>query len=173
MSWACGTSPPCSSCRVRRYRRSTDQATGSARRQGWRGGAYVLAEAVGGPPQVLLLATGSEVQLAMAARDELQAGGVRARVVSMPCWELFDRQPKEYRDEVLPPSVRARVSIEQASTLGWDRYIGDAGAAIGMHTFGASAPLKQLLGLFGFTPDAVVAVARAQVDASPTTDVEA
>jgi transketolase len=135
-------------------------ATGVAR------GAYVLAEAEGGPPQVLLLATGSELHLAMGARQELHAGGVPARVVSMPCWELFDRQPKEYRDEVLPPSVRARVSIEQASTLGWDRYIGDAGAAIGMHTFGASAPLKQLLGKFGFTPDAVVAVAREQVEAS-------
>ena len=105
-------------------------------------GAYVLAEAEGGPPEVLLLATGSEVQLAMAAREELQAAGVRARVVSMPCWELFDRQPQAYRDEVLPPSVRARVSIEQASTLGWDRYIGDVGASVGMHTFGASAPLE-------------------------------
>jgi transketolase len=129
-------------------------------------GGYVLAEADGGPPEVLLLATGSEVQLAMAAREELQAGGVRARVVSMPCWELFDRQPASYRDEVLPRSVAARVSVEQASTLGWDRYIGDAGAAIGMHTFGASAPLKQLLGRFGFTPDAVVAVARERVEAS-------
>jgi transketolase len=147
--------------------------TGLGAASGVARGAYVLAEAVGGPPQVLLLATGSEVQLAMAARDELQAGGVRARVVSMPCWELFDRQPKEYRDEVLPPSVRARVSIEQASTLGWDRYIGDAGAAIGMHTLGASAPLKQLLGWFGFTPDAVVAVARAQVEARRASDVEA
>jgi transketolase len=121
-------------------------------------GAYVLAESEGGPPQVLLLATGSEVQLAMAVRQQLQEGGVRARVVSMPCWELFDRQPPEYRNDVLPPSVRARVSIEQASTLGWHRYIGDDGVAIGMHTFGASAPLKQLLGRFGFTPDAVAAV---------------
>ena len=136
-------------------------------------GAYVLAEAEGGPPEVLLLATGSEVQLAMAAREELQAGGVRARVVSMPCWELFDRQPQSYRDEVLPPSVRARVSIEQASTLGWDRYIGDAGASVGMHTFGASAPLKQLLGRFGFTPDAVVAVARERVEAGRASGVEA
>ncbi len=135
-------------------------------------GAYVLAEAEGGPPEVLLLATGSEVQLAMAAREELQAAGVRARVVSMPCWELFDRQPQAYRDEVLPPSVRARVSIEQASTLGWDRYIGDVGASVGMHTFGASAPLRQLLGRFGFTPDAVVAVAREQVEASRAARVE-
>ncbi len=129
-------------------------------------GAYVLAEADRGDPDVILLATGSEVHLALAARDELQAGGVRARVVSMPCWELFERQPQVYRDEVLSPSVRARVSVEQASTLGWDRYIGDGGAAIGMHTFGASAPLKQLLTKFGFTPDQVAAVARERVVAA-------
>ena len=129
-------------------------------------GAYVLAEADGGDPEVILLATGSEVHLALAARDELQAGGIRARVVSMPCWELFDRQPQVYRDEVLPPSVRARVSVEQASTLGWDRYVGDGGAVIGMQTFGASAPLKQLLTKFGFTPDRVVEVARDLVAAA-------
>jgi transketolase len=129
-------------------------------------GAYVLAEADGGNPEVILLATGSEVHLALAARDELQAGGIGARVVSMPCWELFDRQPQAYRDEVLPPSVRARVSVEQASTLGWDRYVGDGGAVIGMHTFGASAPLKQLLTKFGFTPDRVAEVARERVAAA-------
>jgi len=123
-------------------------------------GAYVLAEAAGGPPDVLLLATGSEVQLVLAAREELAAEGVRARVISMPCWELFDRQPQEYRDEVLPPSVKARVGVEQASTLGWDRYVGDAGTVIGMHTFGASAPLKQLLTRFGFTPDRVSEAAK-------------
>ena len=111
-------------------------ATGVAR------GAYVLAEADTETPDVILLATGSEVHLALAAREELQAGGVGTRVVSMPCWELFDRQPRQYRDEVLPPSVTARVAVEQASTLGWDRYVGDGGAVIGMHTFGASAPLK-------------------------------
>jgi transketolase len=129
-------------------------------------GAYILAEAEGGNPDLILLATGSEVQLALAARDELQTGGMCARVVSMPCWELFDRQPQAYRDEVLPPSVRARVSVEQASTLGWDRYVGDGGAAIGMHTFGASAPLKQLLTKFGFTPDRVAEVARERVAAA-------
>jgi transketolase len=129
-------------------------------------GAYVLAEASGGSPDVLLLATGSEVQLAMAARQELEADGIGARVVSMPCWELFDRQPRSYRDEVLPPRVRARVSVEQASTLGWDRYVGDGGATVGMHTFGASAPLKQLLTKFGFTPDRVAEVARQQVAAA-------
>jgi transketolase len=123
-------------------------------------GAYVLAEADGGQPEVIVLATGSEVQLALDARQELQAGGVATRVVSMPCWELFDRQPQEYRDSVIPRSVRARVAVEQASTLGWDRYVGDGGAVVGMHTFGASAPLKQLLNKFGFTPDRVAEVAR-------------
>jgi transketolase len=123
-------------------------------------GAYVLAEADGGQPDVVLLATGSEVHLALAARDELQSGGTKTRVVSMPCWELFDRQPQEYRDSVIPPAVRARVAVEEASTLGWDRYVGDGGAVIGMHTFGASAPLKQLLGKFGFTPDRVAETAR-------------
>jgi transketolase len=125
-------------------------------------GAYVLLEAepVGADPDVILLATGSEVSLAIEARSELQAGGIGTRVVSMPCWELFDRQPLPYRDAVLPPSVRARVGIEQASTFGWDRYVGDGGAVVGMHTFGASAPLKQLLTRFGFTPDRVAEVAR-------------
>jgi transketolase len=123
-------------------------------------GAYVLAEADGGQPEVILPATGSEVQLALDARQELQAGGVATRVVSMPCWELFDRQPQEYRDSVIPRPVRARVAVEQASTLGWDRYVGDGGAVVGMHTFGASAPLKQLLNKFGFTPDRVAEVAR-------------
>ncbi|HME47000.1 transketolase [Mycobacterium sp.] len=135
-------------------------ATGVAR------GAYVLAEADTETPDVILLATGSEVHLALAAREELQAGGVGTRVVSMPCWELFDRQPRQYRDEVLPPSVTARVAVEQASTLGWDRYVGDGGAVIGMHTFGASAPLKQLVSKFGFTPDRVAQRARDCVTAS-------
>ena len=135
-------------------------ATGVAR------GAYVLAEADTETPDVILLATGSEVHLALAAREELQAGGVGTRVVSMPCWELFDRQPRHYRDEVLPPSVTARVAVEQASTLGWDRYVGDGGAVIGMHTFGASAPLKQLVSKFGFTPDRVAQRARDCVTAS-------
>jgi transketolase len=129
-------------------------------------GAYVLAEAPSGEPDVLLLATGSEVGLAMDARDELAGEGIGARVVSMPCWELFDRQPASYRDAVLPPSVRARVAVEQASTLGWDRYVGDGGAVVGMHTFGASAPLKELLTKFGFTPDKVAEVARERVAAA-------
>jgi transketolase len=129
-------------------------------------GGYVLAEADGSTLDVILLATGSEVHLALAAREELQAEGVAARVVSMPCWELFDRQPQHYRDQVLPPSVAARVAVEEASTLGWDRYIGDRGAVVGMHTFGASAPLKQLLVKFGFTPDRVAQVARERVAAA-------
>jgi transketolase len=129
-------------------------------------GAYILAEASSGRPDVLLLATGSEVHLALEARDELEAEGTAARVVSMPCWELFDRQPQEYRDQVLPPAVRARVAVEQASTLGWDRYVGDGGAVIGMHTFGASAPLKQLLTKFGFTPERVAQAARERVAAA-------
>ncbi|HEX6312670.1 MAG TPA: transketolase [Acidimicrobiia bacterium] len=129
-------------------------------------GAYVLADPPEGDIDVVLIATGSEVQLALAARAELAAGGIGARVVSMPCWELFDRQPQSYRDEVLPPSVTARVAIEQASTLGWDRYVGSGGAVVGMRTFGASAPLKQLLSKFGFTPDRVSEVARECVEAA-------
>jgi transketolase len=126
-------------------------------------GAYVLADAEDGKPDVILLATGSEVALALSARDELAGEGIRARVVSMPCWELFDRQPQAYRDEVIPPAVKARVAIEEASTLGWDRYVGDGGAVVGMHTFGASAPLKELVKKFGFTPDAVADLARERV----------
>ncbi len=126
-------------------------------------GAYVLADAPGGQPEVLLLATGSEVSLCVGAYEQLVKEGVRARVVSMPCLELFDRQPQEYRDSVLPPEVTARVSVEQASTLGWSRYVGTHGESIGMHTFGASAPLKQLLKKFGFTPDRVLEAAREQL----------
>jgi transketolase len=129
-------------------------------------GAYVLAEADSGDPDVILLATGSEVHLALAAREELQSGGIATRVVGMPCWELFDRQPQEYRDQVIPPSVKARVAVEQASTLGWDRYVGDGGAVIGMHTFGASAPLKHLLTKFGFTPERVAELARDRLAAA-------
>ena len=126
-------------------------------------GGYVLAPTEG-EPDVVLLATGSEVHLALAARDELAADAISASVVSLPCWELFDRQPVEYRESVIPPGVRARVAVEQASTLGWDRYVGDGGAVVGMHTFGASAPLSQLEQKFGFTPDKVAEVARRCVD---------
>ena len=122
-------------------------------------GAYVLADA-DAEPDVVLIATGSEVSLALVARAELAEEGIGARVVSMPCSELFDRQPREYRDAVLPPSVTARVAIEQASALGWARYVGDRGAIVAMNTFGASAPLKELVAKFGFTPHAVTEVAR-------------
>ena len=127
---------------------------------GVRRGAYVLADPPEGEPEVVLIATGSEVSLCVAAHEELVAEGVRARVVSMPSWELFDRQPASYRDEVLPPQLRARVAVEQASALGWERYVGLEGRIIAMHTFGASAPLKNLAGKFGFTPDAIADAAR-------------
>jgi transketolase len=123
-------------------------------------GAYVLADAPGGNPEVILIATGSEVSLALNAHENLLAEGVRSRVVSMPSWDIFDHQTQEYRDSVLPPNVPARVAIEQASTFGWERYVGDKGRIVGMKTFGASAPLKELQRKFGFEPDRVVAVAR-------------
>jgi transketolase len=128
--------------------------------EGLRRGAYVLADAEGGDPEVILIATGSEVALALSAHEELLADGVRSRVVSMPCCELFDRQDPDYRAQVLPPSVTARVSIEEASTLGWDRYVGFDGVKIGMHTFGTSAPLKDVQTKFGFTPDRVAEAAK-------------
>ena len=126
-------------------------------------GAYVLADAADGEPDVLLIATGTELQLAVAAHEQLTAEGIRARVVSMPSWELFEQQDQVYRDAVLPPSVKARVAVEQGSTFGWERWVGMDGAIIGMKTFGASAPLKALLKQFGFTVEAVVAAAKAQI----------
>jgi transketolase len=126
-------------------------------------GAYVLAEAPDGTPDVILMATGSEVGLAAGAWEQLGKDGVKARVVSMPSWELFEHQSQEYRDSVLPPGVTARVSVEQASTFGWHRYVGTTGEAIGMKTFGASAPLKELQKKFGFTVEAVVAAAKRQL----------
>jgi transketolase len=138
-------------------------------------GAYILAEAGTGTPDVILISTGSEVHLALDARDELEAEGVGVRVVSMPCTELFDRQPAEYREEVLPPSITTRVAIEQAATLGWHRYVGNGpdSAVVGMHTFGASAPLKDLLTKFGFTPDRVAQVARECIAAGAARTSEA
>jgi transketolase len=123
-------------------------------------GAYVLADAPGGKPEVILIASGSEVILALQAHDKLLAQGIRSRVVSMPSWEIFDHQTQEYRDSVLPPNVKTRVAIEQASTFGWERYVGSAGDVIGMKTFGASAPLKELQRKFGFEPDNVVSLAK-------------
>jgi transketolase len=130
-------------------------------------GAYVLADVPDGKPDVLLFATGSEVSLCLEAFERLRSEGIRARVVSMPSWELFDDQPNEYRDAVIPPSVRARVSVEQASTFGWSKYVGDTGQSIGMRSFGASAPLKQLMQKFGFTVENVVAAAREQIRLTP------
>jgi len=124
-------------------------------------GAYILAEAEGGKPEVLLLATGSEVALCLQAYEQLKKEGIRARVVSMPCWELFERQSQDYREQVLPPDVTARVAVEQASTMGWAQYVGLKGTVIGMHTFGTSAPLKDLLVKFGFTPEKIVSAAKA------------
>jgi transketolase len=137
--------------------------------EGLRRGGYVLADAEGGDPELILIATGSEVALALAAHEELSADGIRSRLVSLPCWELFDRQDDAYRDEVLPPSVSARVSVEEASTLGWDHYVGPGGTRIGMHTFGSSAPLRDLQDKFGFTPDKVAEAARAVLDRAKLT----
>jgi transketolase len=123
-------------------------------------GAYVLADAPGGNPEVILIGTGSEVSLVAQAHQMLIAQGIRSRVVSMPSWDIFEHQTQEYRDSVLPPRVKARIAVEQASTFGWDRYVGEAGRVIGMKTFGASAPLKELQKKFGFEPEHVVAVAR-------------
>jgi transketolase len=137
------------------------QASGLAR------GAYVLADSPanspGGNPEVIIIATGSEVILAIDAHEKLLAEGIRSRVVSMPSWEIFDHQTEEYRNSVLPPNVTARVAVEQASTLGWERYVGPSGHIIGMRTFGASAPLKELQRKYGFEPDQVVAAAKQQL----------
>jgi len=124
-------------------------------------GAYVLADAPGANPEVILIASGSEVSLAVTAHETLVAEGMRSRVVSMPSWDIFDEQSQEYRDRVLPPGVTARVAVEQASTFGWERYVGCTGRVIGMKTFGASAPLKELQRKFGFEPHGVVAAAKA------------
>ena len=126
-------------------------------------GAYVLADAPSENPEVIIIATGSEVSLAVQAHESLLAEGIRSRVVSMPSWEIFEQQPQAYRESVLPPRVKARVAVEQASTIGWERYVGSSGQVIGMKTFGASAPLKELQKKFGFEPDQVVAAAKQQL----------
>lgn len=153
-----------------RYALPTLDRTKFARALGPTRGGYVLAEGRrpsrptwcrdGGTPDVILLATGSEVHLALAAREELQTDDISARVVSIHCWELFDRQSQQYRDEVLPPSVTARIALEGGSTLGWDRYVGDDGVVLGVPTLGASDAPKQLRVEFGLTPDHVAQVAR-------------
>ncbi len=138
-------------------RRKYAPASGVAR------GAYVLGDPPGGNPEVILIASGSELSLAVQAHERLLAEGVRSRVVSMPSWDIFEQQPREYRETVLPPRVKARVAVEQGSTLGWERYVGESGRVIGMKTFGASAPLKELQRKFGFEPEGVMAAAMEQL----------
>jgi transketolase len=120
----------------------------------------VLADAPGARPEIILIATGSEVSLAIEAHELLLAQGIRSRVVSMPSWDIFEHQSQEYRDRVLPPEIKARIAVEQASTFGWERYVGTTGVTVGMKTFGASAPLKELQKQFGFEPAKLVAAAR-------------
>jgi len=123
-------------------------------------GAYVLADASQGNPEMILIASGSEVSLAVDAHEQLTSEGIRSRVVSMPSWEIFEHQTQEYQDHVLPPDVKARIAVEQASSFGWERYVGRAGRVIGMKTFGTSAPLKELQKKFGFEPDKVATAAK-------------
>ena len=130
--------------------------------EGLQRGAYVLRDSPGGAPEVIMMATGSEVGLIVGAQEQLEKEGIRSRIVSMPSWDLFEQQTQEYRDSVLPPAMTARVTVEQAAMLGWDRYAGASGKMIGMHTFGASAPASSLMTKFGFTPDKVVEAARDQ-----------
>ncbi|MEO5761654.1 MAG: transketolase, partial [Vicinamibacteria bacterium] len=129
-------------------------------------GAYILADADGGKPDVILMGTGSEVSLCVAAHEALVAEGIKSRVVSMPSWEVFEHQSQEYRDEVLPPTITARVSVELGSTLGWREYVGTNGRIIGMKTFGASAPLQELQKKFGFRLEDVIAAAKDQIAAN-------
>jgi transketolase len=126
-------------------------------------GAYVLADSPGANPEIILIATGSEVSLAVEAHELLIAEGIRSRVVSMPSWDIFEHQSQAYRDSVLPPGVKARMAVEQASTFGWERYVGIGGCVIGMKTFGASAPLKELQKKFGFDPASLVTAAKKQL----------
>jgi transketolase len=127
-------------------------------------GAYVLADTPDKDPEVILIATGSELSLAVNAHETLLAQGIRCRVVSMPSWDIFEDQSAEYRDSVLPPQIKARVAIEQASAFGWERYVGTSDAVIGMKTFGASAPLKELQAKFGFEPAKIVELAKRQLN---------
>jgi transketolase len=123
-------------------------------------GAYVLADPPDHKPDVILVGTRSEVSLCLAARDKLASENVAARVVSMPSWELFEEQDQAYRDSVLPPAISARVTVEEAAAIGWDRYAGSGGVILGMHTFGMSAPIKVVAQHFGFTPERVADAAK-------------
>jgi transketolase len=135
-------------------RRKYASAAGVAR------GAYVMADVPGGPPEIILIASGSEVSLVVEAHEALASQGIRSRLVSMPSWDIFEHQPQSYRESVLPPEIKARIAVEQGSALGWDRYVGAAGQVIGMETFGASAPLKELQRKFGFEPERIVDLAQ-------------
>jgi transketolase len=140
--------------------------------EGVQRGGYVLADPEEGDPELILIATGSEVQLALGAHERLEGEEIRSRVVSLPCWEIFEKQDRSYRDEVLPPGVTARLAIEEASPLGWERWTGSEGAIMGMTTFGQSAPFADVEAEFGFTVDNVTKVARevaARAAAEPTT----
>ncbi|MDQ8727573.1 transketolase [Bradyrhizobium sp. LHD-71] len=136
-------------------------------------GAYVMADTPGGPPEIIMIASGSEVSLIVTAQKELATQAIRSRVVSMPSWDIFQRQPQSYRDSVLPPEIKVRLAVEQGSTLGWERYVGDAGRVIGMETFGASAPLKELQRKFGFEPENVVTIAKELLGVDDETEVSA
>jgi transketolase len=127
-------------------------------------GAYILADAQDHNPDVLLLATGSEVSLCIAAYEQLKSEGIKARVISMPSWEVFENQSQEYRDRVLPPGILARVAVEEASPFGWERYTGFDGRILGVNSFGLSAPAKIVAQCFGFEPSHVVAAAREQIE---------
>jgi transketolase len=130
-------------------------------------GAYVMADGMGGSkdrkPEVILIGTGSELRLCISASEQLKQEGIAGRVVSMPSWELFEQQDRRYREEVLPPSVKARVAVEAGAVIGWDRYAGPDGAIIGMHSFGGSAPAAGLMRKFGFVVDKVLQAAKDQI----------
>ncbi|HSL35049.1 MAG TPA: transketolase C-terminal domain-containing protein, partial [Candidatus Limnocylindrales bacterium] len=158
-----------------RQKLPTLDGTADRAREGVRRGGYVLREASGGEPQAIIIGTGSELQLAVGAAAALEADGVRTRVVSLPCWELFERQDAAYRDSVLPPSVGSRVAVEAGVSLGWERWTGDGGAIVGLDHFGASAPAGTIFEKFGFTVDRVVGVAHGVLDGTvrgrvPTVD---
>jgi transketolase len=129
---------------------------GKADAGGLRRGAYVLSDSPGGPPQALVIATGSEVEIALEAQARLSQRGIRCRVVSMPCWDLFEAQDADYRESVLPAAITARVSIEAGATFGWSRFVGNTGTSIGVDRFGASAPGEAIYEKLGLVPDAVV-----------------
>jgi transketolase len=144
-----------------RQKLPTIDRTRYASADGVRHGAYVLSDAKDGKPELILIATGSEVDLILAAAEQLQADGVAVRCVSMPSWDLFEAQPRSYRDKVLPPDVSARLAVEMGATQGWRRYVGDDGDVLGIDHFGASAPADVLQREFGFTPENVVKRAKA------------